>query len=172
MKLYKDCKILFSDWDDEYEKIKKEISVIIKLRNEKSLITYPKGFEHDNLKKRLKELKKFRVEHQNLIEITTSLNGGNETENNNNLIKEIQNAYDKMSEINILDLSKNGEINWVNAKNEYFKVTEKIESQISNSLSDQLASAETVNDKFKIFNKFSKLMKRPRVQNAIQEYQT
>ena len=172
IKLYQECKTLFKEWDDEYEKIKKEISVIIKFRNEKSLITYPKGFEHDNLKKRLKELKKFRVEHQNLIEITTSLNGGNETENNNNLIKEIQNAYDKMSEINILDLSKNGEINWVNAKNEYFKVTEKIESQISNSLSDQLASAETVNDKFKIFNKFSKLMKRPRVQNAIQEYQT
>ena len=171
--LYKECKELFSNgWDAEYEKLKKEIPLITKLRNEKSLIIYPKSFEHDNLKKRLKELKKFRVEHQNLIDITTSLSGGNETENNGGLVKEIQLAYDKICEINILDLSKNGEVNWVNAKSEYSKVTEKIEGQISNSLSDQLASAQSVNDKFKIFNKFSKLMKRQRVQNAIQEYQT
>ena len=67
----------------------------------------------------MKELKKFRVEHQNLIDITTSLSGGNETENNGGLVKEIQLAYDKICEINILDLSKKGEINCVNAKLEY-----------------------------------------------------
>jgi hypothetical protein len=35
-----------------------EITLITKLRKEKSLIVYPKSFEHDNLKKSLKELKK------------------------------------------------------------------------------------------------------------------
>ena len=57
--LYKECKELFSNgWDAEYEKLKKEIPLITKLRKEKSLIVYPKSFEHDNLKKSLKELKK------------------------------------------------------------------------------------------------------------------
>ncbi len=78
----------------------------------------------------------------------------------------------KCVKINILDLCKNREVNCVSAKLEYSLVTEKIEGQITNSLSDQLASAQSVNDKFKIFDKFSKVMKRQRVQNANQEYQT
>ena len=65
------------------------------------------------------ELKKFRVDERNLFDITISLSGGNEIENIGCLVKEIQLAYDKMCEINILDLSKKGEINCVNAKLEY-----------------------------------------------------
>ena len=67
----------------------------------------------------MKIFKKFRVVHWNLFDITISLSGGNEIENNGCLVKEIQLAYDKICEINILDLSKKGEINCVNAKLEY-----------------------------------------------------
>ncbi len=47
----------------------------------------------------MKKPKKFRVEHQKLIDITTSLSGGNERENNRCIVKEIQLAYDKKCEI-------------------------------------------------------------------------
>ena len=59
----------------------------------------------------MKKFKIFRVAHWNLIDITISLSGGNEIENNGCLVKEIQLAYDKIREINILDLCKNREIN-------------------------------------------------------------
>ncbi len=40
--LYKEYKELFSNgWNAEYEKLKKEIPLITKLRKEKSLIIYP-----------------------------------------------------------------------------------------------------------------------------------
>ena len=174
IKIYKESKALFKEsWQNEFEAVRKEIPIIQKLRNERNLISIPSTFEHLALQKRLKELKKFRVEHKNLVEITLSLTS-NEADNQSEspLTREIDQAYLKVSEINILDLSKQGEINWNNAKNEYNKITEKIEGQISNSLSDQLASAQSPNAQFKIFEKFNKLIKRQRVQNAIQEYQT
>ena len=174
IKLYKECKVLFKEaWIKDYEALKKEIPIIQKLRNERSLINVPTTFDHYALSKRLKELKKFRQEHNNLIEIILSLTQSeNENQAESPLSREITLAYNKASEIQILDLTKQGDINWVNARHEYQKVTEKIESQISNSLSDQLASAQNPNEQFRIFEKFKKLIRRERVQNAIQEYQT
>jgi hypothetical protein len=55
----------------------------------------------------LKELKKIECRSWNLNDIIISLSGGNEIENNGCLVKEIQSAYDKICEINILDLCKN-----------------------------------------------------------------
>ena len=174
LKLYKETKELFKDgWIKEFEAAKKEVPIIQRLRNERNLMAYPSTFEHYALRKRLKELKKFREEHKNLYEITLSLTQTEgETQTESPLSREIDLAYAKASEVQILDLSKQGDANWINVRNEYNKTTEKIEGQISNSLSEQLANAQNSNEQFRIFEKFNKLIKRNRVQNAIQEYQT
>ena len=120
IKLYKECKVLFKEaWIKDYEALKKEIPIIQKLRNERSLINVPTTFDHYALSKRLKELKKFRQEHNNLIEIILSLTQSeNENQAESPLSREITLAYNKASEIQILDLTKQGDINWVNARHE------------------------------------------------------
>ena len=68
-------------------------------------------------------------------------------------------------------MSDNGVNAWANVKSEYNKVVEKIEGQISSSLSEQLASAQNIIEKFRIFEKFKIIIKRPRIQASIQDYQ-
>lgn len=81
---------------------------------------------------------------------------GVEGQSENPLSRELEQAYMKMTDVSVTDLSKQGEANWMNAKSEYTKVADKIESQISNSLTDQLASAQNANEQFRIFGRFKK----------------
>ena len=168
--LYKQCKELFKNvWTPEFESLRKEVSELVKKRRE-TIAHIPNNFAHDELYKRLKDLKKFRSEHEKLIDIAKCLEksaDGEETQ----IIKDIRAAYEASTEIDILDLSKKGSDSWVEAKNEYNKVIDKIEGQISSSLIDQLASAQNANEQYRIFEKFKLVIKRPRIQSSIQEYQ-
>ena len=168
--LYKQCKELFKNvWTPEFESLRKEVSELVKKRRE-TIAHIPNNFEHDELYKRLKDLKKFRSEHEKLIDIAKCLEksaDGEETQ----IIKDIRAAYEASTEIDILDFSKKGYDSWTDAKNEYNKVIDKIEGQISSSLIDQLASAQNANEQYRIFEKFKLVIKRPRIQSSIQEYQ-
>ena len=168
--LYKQCKELFKNvWTPEFESLRKEVSELVKKRRE-TIAHIPNNFAHDELYKRLKDLKKFRSEHEKLIDIAKCLEksaDGEETQ----IIKDIRAAYEASTEIDILDLSKKGSDSWAEAKNEYNKVIDKIEGQISSSLIDQLASAQNANEQYRIFEKFKLVIKRPRIQSSIQEYQ-
>ena len=168
--LYKQCKELFKNvWTPEFESLRKEVGELVKKRRE-TIAHIPNSFEHDELYKRLKDLKKFRSEHEKLIDIAKCLEksaDGEETQ----IIKDIRAAYEASTEIDILDFSKKGYDSWTDAKNEYNKVIDKIEGQISSSLIDQLASAQNANEQYRIFEKFKLVIKRPRIQSSIQEYQ-
>jgi len=167
--IYKEIKALFATWTKEWDFTKKEIAAW-QNRRDKTFSQIPSSFQHQLLEKRIKEVKKFRNEHNNLREITQSLTVEEGTESF--LTRELDQAYQAVASIGILDISKDGEVLWMNVRNEYNKKCEKIESQISNFLSDKLGSAQNANEQFKIFSKFNKLISRPLVQNAIQEYQS
>ena len=171
--LYKQCKQLFKKvWTPEFEQLRKEVGELTKKRNE-TVSHIPNQFTHDELYKRLKDLKKFRAEHKKLIEIAICLakTGDSETPKESQISRDIEAAYKVASDIDILDLSKKGQEAWINAKNEYNKVIDKVEGQISSSLIDQLASSQNVNEQYRIFEKFKIIIKRPRIQSSIQEYQ-
>lgn len=173
--IFTDLDDLFTTWTKEYDNAKKEIVGWQKTRRETSFQPPTPIFEHNMLKQRMKDLKIFRKEHNNLKEITESLTASSNTfedKNDASLSKELENAYAFVCTINVLDLSKEGDANWGKQRNEYNKKTEKIESQISNFLCIKLGSASNVNEQFRIFSKFNKLISRQRIQNAIQEYQS
>ena len=167
--LYKQCKQLFKHvWLTEFEALRKEIQDLAKKKNE-TISHISNKFMHEELRNRLKDLKKFRAEHKKLIEMATSLAETNPQDYQ--IPRDIENAYKVASNIDILDFSKKGQEDWINAKIEYHKVIDKVEGQISSSLIDQLASAQNANEQYRIFEKFKIIIKRPRIQSSIQEYQ-
>ena len=170
--LYKQCKQLFKNvWTPEYELLRKEVGDLTKKRNE-TISHIPNQFSHDELNKRLKDLKKFRAEHKKLLEIANSLaKSDNPDAPKDTISRDIEAAYKAAEDIDVLDLSKEGQENWINTKNEYNKVIDKVEGQISSQLIDQLASAQNANEQYRIFEKFKMIIRRPRIQSSIQEYQ-
>ena len=172
--LIKKCKHLFKNvWSNEYDQLKKEIQDLAKKKNE-SLGQQKNIFPHMDLENRLLDINKFRLENKELVEITLRLNKSNnnsEKIEESQITRDIKNAYKLSTTIDVLDLTKKGVDSWVNVKSEYNKVIEKIEGQISSSLTDQLASAQNVNEQFRIFEKFKIIIKRPRIQSSIQDYQ-
>ncbi len=170
-KIYEELKVFFENWGKEYKTIRETITLMQRTKGER-FANPPTFFEHFNLEKRIKEFKKFRNEHENLKELTQNLINIESDNSETTLVKDLDVAYSIVFNINILDLSKDGETAWYSVRNDYNKKTEKIESQISNFLREKLATASNPNEQFRIFSKFNKLVSRPRIQAAIQEFQT
>jgi dynein heavy chain 1 len=172
--LMKKCSNLFEKiWKSEFEQLKKDIQELAKKKNE-DLLQAKASFPHNSLQGRLSDINSFRLENKELVEITLKLNKSNtnsEKKEESQITRELKNAYKLSYNIDVLDLSDNGVNAWANVKSEYNKVVEKIEGQISSSLSEQLASAQNIIEKFRIFEKFKIIIKRPRIQASIQDYQ-
>ena len=172
--LIKKCTNLFDKvWKSEYELLKKEIQELGKKRNE-DILQQKASFPHNNLQQRLLDINNFRLENKELVEITLRLNKSNinsEKQEESQITRDIKNAYKLSCNIDVLDMSDKGINAWGNVKEEYNKVVEKIEGQISSSLTEQLASAQNINEQFRIFERFKIIIKRPRIQSSIQDYQ-
>ena len=171
--LYKKCKQLFKNvWQNESDSLRKEIQELARKRNE-TITQVKTNYPHLELKNRLKDIKKFRLENKELVDITLKLNKSSNSEKpeESQITRDIKSAYKLSTTIDVLDMTKKGTDSWINIKNEYNKVIEKIEGQISSSLTEQLASAQNVNEQFRIFEKFKIIIKRPRIQSSIQDYQ-
>ena len=172
--LIKKCTNLFDKvWKSEYELLKKEIQELGKKRNE-DILQQKASFPHNNLQQRLLDINNFRLENKELVEITLRLNKSNinsEKQEESQITRDIKNAYKLSCNIDVLDMSDKGIRAWGNIKEEYNKVVEKIEGQISSSLTEQLASAQNINEQFRIFERFKIIIKRPRIQSSIQDYQ-
>ena len=172
--LMKKCSNLFEKiWKSEFEQLKKDIQELGKKKNE-DLLQAKASFPHSSLQGRLSDINSFRLENKELVEITLKLNKSNtnsEKKEESQITRELKNAYKLSYNIDVLDLSDKGVNAWANVKSEYNKVVEKIEGQISSSLSEQLASAQNIIEKFRIFEKFKIIIKRPRIQASIQDYQ-
>ena len=85
-------------------------------------------------------------------------------------LSDINEAYNLFLNINVLDVSKEGTDQWEQTKKTYELKIDKVESQITASLRDKLASAVNSNEMFKVFSIFNALFTRPRIRGAIQEY--
>jgi len=86
-------------------------------------------------------------------------------------LKEINEAHALMININILDLSPQGDEQWEKARKAYDLKVDKVEGQITSTLRDKLEGAKNSNEMFKVFSMFNALFLRPRIRGAIQEYQ-
>jgi dynein heavy chain 1 len=87
-----------------------------------------------------------------------------------NALKEINEAYSLLVNINIMDLSSQGDEQWEKARKAYDLKVDKVEGQITSSLRDKLTAAKNANEMFKVFSMFNALFLRPRIRGAIQEF--
>ena len=169
--IYKQLKTLFKEiWIPQYESLQKEIENLPKQRRDGiSNNTIPTKFQHYELEDRLKDIKHFRVEHKNLMDMTYYLENknGNDKDQESALAIKINIAYQKVINVQALNCSTEGKAKWEEAKNEYNKV---IEDRMINALVDKLASAQSSAERFKIIDRFNFIIKNERVQTAKQEY--
>jgi hypothetical protein len=173
--LYKSTKKIFKEcWDVEYNKLQQESKVLQKSRNETLLNKFESSdFEHLKLFKRLKDINRFRKDHENLIDITKSLTmDETNPDTESPLIRQIKLNYSQIQENDLLDLTTEGQANWIKQKEKNFEENQKVEREIARSLTEQLSAAQNEHQLFNIFKKFKKVLSSKSVQSAIQEYQS
>ncbi|CAA9986414.1 dynein heavy chain, putative [Plasmodium knowlesi strain H] len=164
------CMEVFRLWNDEMRVFKDMVRELIKKRSFNERAPAKMVFEHINLQERLDEIRKFRKQHQKFKMVITKVFGDDRTVGVN-LLKDINSAYDIFLPLDALDLSKTGEELWEKSKISYESRINKVESQITFKLRDQLGGAKTSTEMFNAFSKFNPLFFRPKIRGAIQEYQ-
>ena len=87
-------------------------------------------------------------------------------------IMEISDAYTYLRNADIYDVSPEGVAAWEAAKKQYELRIDTIETNITATLTTLLASAQTGDEKFRVFSKFNALFFRQRIRGAIQQHQT
>jgi dynein heavy chain 1 len=89
-----------------------------------------------------------------------------------NAIEEVSLAYEKVKEVDALDISEEGQELWEAAIRRYDERIERVEARMTARLRDQLGTAKNANEMFRIFSRFNALFVRPHIRGAIREYQT
>ncbi|TKA41939.1 Dynein heavy chain, cytoplasmic [Friedmanniomyces endolithicus] len=86
-------------------------------------------------------------------------------------VDEIAQAYLAVRDVDVLDISPEGERLWTQAETTYNERTARVENSIIARLRDSLAVAKSANAMFRVFSKFNALFVRPKIRGAITEYQ-
>ena len=86
-------------------------------------------------------------------------------------LKNLKEAYDQFcQQIGLLNVSKEGEEIWTNAKKQYDFQTAKIETELTKLLKLKLERAANANEMFGVFTVYNKLFARPKIRGAITQY--
>eukprot|EP01117_Protostelium_nocturnum_P006264 TRINITY_DN2259_c0_g1_i6.p1 TRINITY_DN2259_c0_g1~~TRINITY_DN2259_c0_g1_i6.p1 ORF type:complete len:4259 (-),score=1954.67 TRINITY_DN2259_c0_g1_i6:110-12886(-) len=167
-KITSECRKVFKEWEEQFDQFREVFRDIAKKRNQEKL-PLRLNVENKTLQDRISSIRKFRKQHNELKSVITrvlpSTGGGM------NAIGEINEAYDELKEKEVLALSKEGAEFWEAAVKRYDSRIDRVESQITSTLRDKLATVKNANEMFRVFSKFNALFVRPRIKGAIQEYQ-
>ncbi|KAJ7572472.1 dynein heavy chain, N-terminal region 1-domain-containing protein [Mycena floridula] len=128
---------------------------------------------HGKLQERVRYLREWRKQHEQLAVMTgpsKGLNLGSGT--GVGMEEEVKEAYEVAKRVDVLDVSVEGTEIWVAAENAYNERVSRVENQIISRLRDRLGTARDANEMFRVFSKFNALFVRPKIRGAIQEYQT
>jgi len=134
----------------------------------------------DPVCKRLSLIITFRNDHDKLEQVITSTFSRQDQSseksrqaNKNQSLIDIKESYDVFCKsVNVLDISKEGQLAWDNAKKAYDLATSKIEQQLTQLLKNKLAKAATASDMLQVFSDFNKLLMRPKIRATITQYQS
>ena len=163
------AKAVFNRFNEQYNNIRNS------LRNARAdAHKFVCNFTLVPLQERLQAIYQFRREHEQLREVIENITGSqgvSKTELSFLSTKDIQDAYSVFLNIDVLDISTEGEARWQQARKAYDLKIDRVESVITSKLRDKLGSASNANEMFRIFAKFNALFFRPHIRGAIQEYQ-
>lgn len=186
------CTKVFTTWEDEYDKLQNHLrDMIKKQREEKIKLTWRVNLAHQKLQFRMKSMTVFRQQHEQLRTVITRvlrptntkkerIDEGSATEQTGHVssefadisaIEEVDSAYELVKEIDACDISKEGSDAWEAAQKRYEERIDRVESCITARLRDQLGTAKSANEMFRIFSRYNALFVRPHIRGAIREYQ-
>ena len=185
---------VFTAWDEEYEKLQGVLREYAKRKRDDYKFTWRINPSHKRLQNRLQVMQTFRRQHDQLRMVITRVlrpsvvNQDTTDEANNqrgssvvdavldvadaNAIEEVSLAYEKVKEIDALDITEEGQEIWESAIRKYDERIERVEARMTARLRDQLGTAKNANEMFRIFSRFNALFVRPHIRGAIREYQT
>eukprot|EP00741_Cyanophora_paradoxa_P023561 tig00021590_g22758.t1 len=158
------CERLFTSWEAHFIKFRDEARELAKRRNEK----LPARLPDLQLSRRIGTLRAFRRQHEDLRSVIGRVLGGGAEAG---VLRDIAAAYDTVAAVDVLDTSKEGTDAFDAAVKAYDARVDRVEGAITSKLRDRLGAARNAADMFRVFSKFNALLKRPRIQAAIQEYQ-
>ncbi len=133
--------------------------------------------KHSKFNDRIKILYAYRETNENIKKIIREIYSKDDPLHlklsNMNFVKEhdIQETFENfVKKCKLYDLSKKGKKILKEAKEEYDLEIDSVEKEIIMKIRDLLGSTKNFNEMFKVFTRFSGLMKRSQVKQAIQEY--
>ncbi|EFA77050.1 cytoplasmic dynein heavy chain [Heterostelium album PN500] len=173
---------LFTLWDDQFAQFRENLRDIARKRGS-DRVPLLVNVDNRRLQDRVLKIRKFRRQHDELKSVISTVLPQQQSSSSAtaaaagksgeiNAIKEINEAYDEVKDIDVLLLTQEGEDIWSNAQKRYNSRIDRVESYITTKLRDRLAIAKNANEMFRVFSKFNVLFFRPRIRLAIQEYQT
>ncbi|KAJ6782306.1 hypothetical protein PWT90_00629 [Aphanocladium album] len=181
------CDDIFHTWEDNIKEFTNVAREVTRRRNEK-FIPIKINRKHSELESRIKYVSTFRDNHEqlqrtivNVLGPNATIPGTTETTTTNGIVmeemgdvdavEEVQQAWEALQNVDLLDVTEQGKERWVLAENLYNERTTRVENSIIARLRDRLATAKTANEMFRVFSKFNALFVRPKIRGAIQEYQ-
>ncbi|KAM9964742.1 hypothetical protein ACTFIW_004524 [Dictyostelium discoideum] len=185
--LNRSVRALFTLWDDQFGAFRDILRDLAKKRGNERI---PLIVNIDNrIQLVIIKIGKFRKQHEDLKNVVSNvlpgsqLGGGGVVQTNTsnptspqkqeiNAIEEINQAYLEFKEIDVLQLSKEGEEIWDAVVKRYNSRTDRVETYITVKLRDRLATAKNANEMFRVYQKFKDLLKRPKIRGATHEYES
>ncbi|CAK3926358.1 Dynein heavy chain, cytoplasmic [Lecanosticta acicola] len=173
-------------WDDNVKEFTNVARDVTRRRNDK-FIPIKITKRHDKTQDRISYIYKFRDDHEQLQNTIANVLGPDddstdvadgtvapvivEEMGDVDAAEEIAQAYTMVKDVDVLDITPEGERLWTQAEAAYNERTARVENSIIARLRDRLAVAKTANEMFRVFSKFNALFVRPKIKGAIAEYQ-
>lgn len=174
--LHKNFKIVFVKWEFKMKSMSEEFR---KQRADRTSIkqTIDVHASDLTLKERVDEVRRIREAHQNLKEIFIDIQTKEKFDADNTDLStfmnfsDIDSSFNHFRKIDIIDCSKEGTAAFNTALSNYESEIGIVERTIISKIRELLGAATNSSEMFRVFRKFSSLLKRPQVKSAIYEYQ-
>jgi len=136
---------VFETWFQHIKQFREMVRTSVSRRTEQAGIHNFQTLEKNVLKERLDEISNFRYQHHKLKRVISKTLSKEDTAENKDFeeqaLNEINEAYALFLNINVLDISKEGNDIWAASKKTYELKVDKVEGQITASLREKLAKA-------------------------------
>ena len=180
---------IWSTWDEHAKDFTNVAREVMRKRPEKFIAIKVAG-RHLKTQDRMKYIKTFRINHEQLQRTIVTVLGNNgssstaadeidkdqvvlvEEIGDVDAVQEVAQAYAALKDVDVLDVSEEGTQIWVQAESTYNERTSRVENSIIAHLRDRLATAKGATEMFRVFSKFNALFIRPKIRGAIGEYQS
>ena len=162
----KDADEVFVAWDANYAQQLTLLNDVAKRRRVKmARLT----FQHVAVRQHLQQVADFREQHEKLYSVFSKVFADKDT---SDVLGDLTDAYKIVlrTVTDVMDSGPEGQKSWASARQMYEKKMERTEERITLLLDDQLSSARTAEEMFRVFSTFNPLFFRPVIRNAVNSY--